>query len=120
MLRIRRILERQVWYTEKTAAEESCSFGKYWIDFASFQAQTNDGVLGLTQHECYVMKYLIENRARAVSREELLEKVWGYSVTPETRTVDNFIARLRKHFEEDTKSPRHIKSIRGVGYRFFS
>ena len=65
------------------------------------------------------MKYLIENKDRSVSREELLEKVWGLSKATETRTVDMFIGRLRKLFEEDKKNPRHIQSIRGVGYRFF-
>ncbi len=119
ILRVRRMLERQKWYDESTERQSRFSFGKYWIDFDGFEANSNSGKTVLTQYECYVMKYLIENRDRPVSREELLEKVWGYSVTPETRTVDAFIARLRKLFEEDRKDPRHIKSVRGVGYRFF-
>jgi len=120
ILRVNRILERQAWYVEQTAKEQEFSFGDYRINFSTFEARTNDGDVLLTQYECFVMKYLIDNMDRSVSREELLKTVWGYSYTPETRTVDNFIARLRKMFEEDRKSPTHIRSIRGVGYRFYS
>lgn len=119
ILRVKRILERQAWYREQTEKQGRFEFGEYWIDFSTFEARTNDGEVLLTQYECFVMKYLIDNMDRSVSREELLKTVWGYSHTPETRTVDNFIARLRKMFEEDRKSPRHIRSIRGVGYRFY-
>ncbi len=119
ILRVRRMLEREDWYTQSAQEESLFYFSDYWIDFDSFKARTNKGEVRLTPHECYVMKYLIGNRGRTVAREELLEKVWGYSVTPETRTVDIFIVRLRKLFEPDSKKPRHIKSVRGVGYQFF-
>ena len=119
ILRVKRMLERQVWYAEATRLQSLFSFGKYRVNFESFEAMTNKGKIRLTQYECYVMKYLIENRERSVSREELLEKVWGYSVAPETRTVDIFIARLRKLFEENSKSPEHLKSVRSIGYRFY-
>ncbi len=118
--RIRRMLERQSWYHQKTEPQGTYEFGSYRIDFETFEAQTEKGPKQLTPYECYVMKYLIENADRPVSRSELLEKVWGYSSSPETRTVDAFIARLRKLFEKDPKNPRHILSIRGVGYRFSS
>ena len=119
ILRVKRMLERHVWYAEATRLQSLFSFSKYWVNFESFEAMTNKGKIRLTQYECYVMKYLIENRERSVSREELLEKVWGYSVAPETRTVDIFIARLRKLFEENSKSPEHLKSVRSIGYRFY-
>ena len=118
LLRIKRILKRQEWYTNVLKKEESITFGDFYINFDTQEAKTVQGSVVLTQYECYVMKYLIENKNRNVTREELLEKVWGYSNTMETRTVDAFISRLRKYFESNLKEPRHIKSIRSVGYRF--
>jgi DNA-binding response OmpR family regulator len=118
ILRIKRILQRQSWYSKTTKRTVRYTFGHYWIDFDAFKACTNSGEVELTHYECYIMKYLIENKHRTVSREELLEKIWGYDNPPETRSVDNFIARLRKHFEADRKNPKYLKSIRGVGYRF--
>jgi two-component system, OmpR family, alkaline phosphatase synthesis response regulator PhoP len=118
LLRIQRILERSSWTAagQPTARYE---FDGFWLDCAALEAMTTNGVVALTPYECFLMKYLIENRQRAVSREEILREVWGYEHLPETRTVDIFIARLRKLFEPDTRIPRHIKSVRGVGYRFF-
>ncbi len=118
-LPIERILERQKWYMQESRRVSAFSFGRFTINFETFEADTTKGLIRLTPHESYMIKYLIDNRTRVVSREELLEKVWGYAVTTETRTVDNFIVRLRKLFEENRKNPVHIKSIRGVGYRFF-
>jgi two-component system alkaline phosphatase synthesis response regulator PhoP len=65
-----------------------------------------------------VMKYLIERKGEVVSRDQLLDAVWGYHTYPTNRTIDNFILKLRKVFEEDPKEPRYIETIRGVGYRF--
>ena len=118
ILRIKRILKRQTWYARMTGLHARFYFGDYWIDFNTFEALTNNGSLHLTQYECYIMKYLIENKDRPISREELLDHVWGYREM-ETRTVDMFLARLRKLFEQDRKNPRHLKSIRSVGYRFY-
>jgi DNA-binding response OmpR family regulator len=64
------------------------------------------------------MQFLIEHKGKPVSRKELLEKVWNITSEVETRTVDNFIVRLRKYFEEDPSNPKYIKSVRGVGYIF--
>ena len=64
------------------------------------------------------MKLLIQNDGEVVSRETILSRVWGYDVYPTTRTIDNFIARLRKYFETDPGNPKYIHSIRGVGYKF--
>jgi len=119
ILRVRRILERQAWYTEATRKERIYRFGNYSINFDTLEAQSNKGIMRLTPHESYIMKYLIENKDRTISREELLVKVWGYSKETETRTVDAFVARLRKLFEEERKTVKHIVSIRGVGYRFY-
>ena len=119
LLRVRRILERQLWAVSNTPQKHAFAFGAYEVNFDTLRARTNEGVKSLTQYECLLLKYLIENRHRTVSREELLKNVWGYDTTPETRTVDIFIGRLRKIFEQDAKHPRHIRSIRGVGYQFF-
>ena len=72
----------------------------------------------LTHKEAMILKYLAERQGEVVSREDILDKVWGYEVYPSTRTIDNFIVRLRKRFERDPESPRHFHTVRGVGYRF--
>jgi len=72
----------------------------------------------MTQREAMVLKYLIESKGKIVSRKELLENVWHISSEVETRTVDNFIVRLRKYFEPDPDNPIYIKSVRGSGYTF--
>jgi len=72
----------------------------------------------LTTHEAGVLSYLIAHQSRDVTREELLENVWGYSPTMQTRTVDNQILKLRKKVEVDPADPRHILTVHGVGYRF--
>jgi two-component system alkaline phosphatase synthesis response regulator PhoP len=65
-----------------------------------------------------LMKLLVERRNQVISREEILERVWGYRFSTSSRTIDNFIVRLRRYFEEDPKDPQFIQSVRGVGYRF--
>ncbi len=70
--------------------------------------------------EMKLLRYFIDNEGSVVSRNELLEHVWGLSSAPTTRTVDNFIVRLRRYFEEDPAHPRHFLSVRGAGYRFVS
>ena len=74
----------------------------------------------LTQREAMVIKYLVENKGKIVSRKELLENVWHISSEVETRTVDNFISRLRKYFEPDPNNPVFIKSVRSAGYSFIN
>jgi two-component system alkaline phosphatase synthesis response regulator PhoP len=65
-----------------------------------------------------VVKYLVEREGQVVSRDQLLDAVWGYHIYPTNRTIDNFILRLRKIFEDDQRSPKYFETIRGVGYRF--
>ena len=89
------------------------------IDLGSFQAKGYDGAeRTLSQREAMLLRLLIERSGQVVSREEILQKVWGYNVFPTTRTVDNFIVAFRKYFEPDPRVPRHFHSIRGVGYKF--
>ncbi|MCK4853651.1 MAG: response regulator transcription factor [Bacteroidales bacterium] len=97
---------------------ETYSFGNVKLDFKKFQATLNDEQLELSSKEFAIMKYLIEHEQEVIHRHELLEKVWGFDVTPTTRTVDNYILDLRKKLEEDHSNPKHIITVRGAGYKF--
>ena len=95
------------------------SFGTNQVDFESYEIIGQRGVgKRLTQREILLLKLLMDRDNEVVSREEILQKVWGYDVFPTTRTIDNFIVAFRKYFEPDPKLPRHFHSIRGVGYKF--
>ncbi len=97
------------------------SFGSNQVDFESYDVVGQRGVVKrLTQREILLLKLLMDRDNEVVSREEILQKVWGYDVFPTTRTIDNFIVAFRKYFEPDPKLPRHFHSIRGVGYKFTS
>ena len=74
--------------------------------------------INLTKKENLLLKLLIERKNEVVSREHILETVWGYDIYPSTRTIDNFIVTFRKYFEADPSNPKHFHSVRGVGYRF--
>ncbi|NCG29319.1 MAG: DNA-binding response regulator, partial [Bacteroidetes bacterium] len=74
----------------------------------------------LTKKELQILRLLVERDGETISREEMLDLIWGVDVYPSTRTIDNFIVGFRKHFEKDPKKPLHFHSIRGVGYRFLS
>ncbi|NND32678.1 MAG: response regulator transcription factor [Saprospiraceae bacterium] len=116
LLRIKNVLKRTV--PEMEESTYLYNFGKYWIDFKNYTAQTNQGVINLTKKEAMLLKLLIDHKNDVVSRQEILQAVWGYDVFPSTRTIDNFILSFRKYFEETPKEPKYFKSIRGVGYRF--
>ena len=118
LLRVKGILRRKDWYDEPVSKLEFFEFANMWIDFNTGKARGREGEFFLTAKEVLVMNLLIVNRGKVVSREELLEKVWGYSSDTETRTVDNFISRLRKYFEKKPQSPTHIITVREKGYRF--
>ena len=118
LARVKGMLRRKVWYKEITNQQPIYHFHGNEINFEKLTARTGKKEIQLTQREAMVLKYLIENKARVVSREELLEKVWDTSAELETRTVDNFIMRLRKYFEPDPSKPIFLKSIRSAGYMF--
>jgi DNA-binding response OmpR family regulator len=118
LLRVKGILRRKDWYQEPVGNLEFFEFDNMWIDFNTGKAKGCEGEFYLTSKEVLVMNLLIANRGKVVSREELLEKVWGYSPNTETRTVDNFISRLRKYFEKKPQKPRYIITVREKGYRF--
>ena len=120
LLRIKGILRRSEWYKEPVNDQDIFRFSKMWINFRTGKVKGIDGEFYLTTKEALVMKLLVEKKDDIVSREELLEKVWGYDPQTETRTVDNFISRLRKYFEKRPQKPVHILTVREKGYQFVS
>lgn len=94
------------------------AFSNNHVNFISFDAKGVSGEFKLTKKEALLLKLLIENKDEVVSREKIFQTVWGYSVYPSTRTIDNFVLAFRKYFEDDQKNPRHFHSLRGVGYKF--
>ena len=118
LLRIKGMLKRKLWYKSSTESQPVYRFGNNEINFENLHCKCGEKEFALTQREAMVMKYLLEKKGKIVSRKELLENVWHITSEVETRTVDNFISRLRKYFEEDPQSPVYIKSIRSAGYSF--
>ena len=118
LLRVQAILRRGRWYAEGTESS-TLSFSGNEISGRSYRATSHDGrTHDLTHKEAMILKCLSEKAGQIVSREEILETVWGYEAFPSTRTIDNFIVRLRKRFELEPERPLHLHTARGVGYRF--
>jgi two-component system OmpR family response regulator len=93
-------------------------FGRAHVNFDTFEVSVAGEPVRLTHTEMKLLRYFVENEGSVVTRNELLEHVWGMSHMPTTRTVDNFIVNLRKYFELDPANPKHFLSVRGAGYRF--
>ena len=116
--RLRSLLRRQSWQEKRADTDSSLTFGQAEVDFDTHQVTVAGESHNLTHLELELLRYFSDNAGRVVSRDELLEKVWKMRHFPNTRTVDNFISRLRKVFEWDPKKPKHFLSHRGTGYRF--
>ena len=99
--------------------DEYC-FGHIKLDFKKMRAFRYNKEIKLSSREFAIMEYFIRHEGEAVHRHDLLNEVWGYVSIPTTRTIDNFILDLRKKLEEDPSNPRHIESVRDIGYRFNS
>ncbi|MEZ4756984.1 MAG: response regulator transcription factor [Flavobacteriales bacterium] len=118
LLRIRNLLARSSQAPAPTLITRF-EFDGNVIDFQAFSVRTWEGhEYALSQREAMLLRLLVDRAGEVVSREEILQKVWGYNVFPTTRTVDNFIVSFRKYFERDPREPVHFRSVRGVGYRF--
>jgi DNA-binding response OmpR family regulator len=117
LLRVKGMLRRSSWYRPEPV-EEGYSFGDNEVFLLSYQARTAQGEIDLTDLEVKTLSLFFRNEGQVVTRKTLLEGVWGYSSQAETRTLDNFIVRLRKYFEPDPAKPVFFQTIRGVGYRF--
>jgi two-component system alkaline phosphatase synthesis response regulator PhoP len=119
LLRVAAILRRRNWYGALPQAGAVLRFAGGEVDFRTYHGRSWDGQEHLlTQKEAMILKALAERAGEVVGREEILERVWGYDVFPSTRTIDNFIVRLRRRFERDPDHPVHLHTVRGVGYRF--
>lgn len=127
LLRVDRLLTRSLWsqnhqtVAEKTSSEQAIdlyTFGTNTIDFKNLKGESSKEKFDLTLQECKILKIFIQNPNMPLTREEILEKALGYDRGVTTRTLDNFIVRFRKYFEEDPKSPKYFRSVRSVGYLF--
>ena len=118
LLRVKGMLKRKSWYTSTSQKQPVYKFGKNEINFKTLNCLHGTEKIRLTPQEAMLLKYLVEHIGEIVTRKELLKNVWHLNPEVETRTVDIFIARLRKYFEPDPSKPVYIKSIRGAGYTF--
>ena len=112
--RIRALLRR----TTATEDVDRVQFDDIVVDFKAYRAEKGTASVELSAREYRLLKYLVLKRGKVVTRDELLDEVWGYNSYPTTRTVDNHIARLRQKIEENVDEPRHILTVHGVGYKF--
>ena len=125
LARVEGMLRRLAWSRQSSVAgsgptegSQRREFGDFWVDFDSYEAKTRRGVVQLSQKEIAVMRVFLSRPQQVVTRRELLTEVWQLPHHPNERVVDNVIVALRQHFEENSARPRHILSVRGVGYRF--
>jgi DNA-binding response OmpR family regulator len=100
------------------AAADSFNFAGKSIDFAELELRTLGNTIHLTVMEAELLRHLVRSAGRVVSRKSILEEVWGLHEDTDTRAIDNFVVRLRRYIEEDPSQPRHLQTVRGVGYRF--
>lgn len=117
LLRVKGMLRRSSWY-RPDPVEEGYHFGDNEVYLLSYRARTAQGEIDLTEMEVRVLSLFFRKEGEIIPRTELLESVWGYSSDTETRTLDNFVMRLRRYFEPDPAKPVHFQTVRGVGYRF--
>jgi two-component system, OmpR family, alkaline phosphatase synthesis response regulator PhoP len=126
--RIRGLLRRQEWLqgpsssAARSEIEDTFTFGanNKSVHFDELELRVRDQVFRLTLMEANVLRYLIQHEGKPVSRKAMLEEVWGLHENTDTRPIDNFIVRLRRYIEEDPTRPRHLLTVRGVGYRFIA
>ena len=122
--RIRGLLRRKQWLRTSTApaakseAKESYEFGEKSVHFDLLEVHAAGKVYPLTLMEASILRFLIDHEGKAVSRKSMLQEVWGLREDTDTRAIDNFIVRLRRYLEDDPAKPRHLVTVRGIGYRF--
>jgi two-component system alkaline phosphatase synthesis response regulator PhoP len=119
LLRVGKLIDKNKKITVQESIGDEYDFGDNKIDFKAQDAITWNGQhIELSKKETMLLKMLIENKGDVVTREKILQVVWGYNVYPTTRTIDNFILNFRKYFEQDSRNPRYFHSVRGVGYKY--
>ena len=120
LARVKGLLRRRDWARGDGGAAgdvEKAQIGEAHVDFKTFQIQSGEHVHQLTLLEAMLLKLLVQNAGRVVTKGEILEKVWNVSADTQTRAVDNFIVRLRRYLEPNSRFPRHLLTVRGTGYR---
>jgi DNA-binding response OmpR family regulator len=103
---------------EQGTGGDTFSFGGKTIDFEELELRTLGNTIHLTVMEAELLRYLVKSEGRVVSRKAILEDVWGLHEDTDTRAIDNFVVRLRRYIEDDPSQPKHLQTVRGVGYRF--
>ena len=119
LLRVNKLIVKNEQLNNTQKVSDVFEFGKNKIDFnglVCFNKKNTE--IPLTKREAMLLRLLIENKNEVVTREKILQSVWGYNVYPTTRTIDNFILNFRKYFEDDSRNPVYFHSVRGVGYKF--
>ena len=135
LARLQGLLRRSQWMRASHSAENAgeavgdpsavgdfgtFSFAGKTIDFGGLELRTRDNVIHLTVMESELLRHLVRNDGRVVSRKSILEEVWGLHEDTDTRAIDNFVVRLRRYIEDDPAEPQHLLTVRGVGYRFLA
>ncbi len=119
LLRVKNLINRFSKNKNTINLDNKFTFGdNYSIDFKTYEIESNLGKITLSKREIELLKLLTSKKNEVVSREEILNKLWSETSSPNSRTIDNYILNLRKHFEDNPKSPQYFLSIRGVGYKF--
>ena len=114
LARVRTAMRRST----RASATETCAFGNVRVDFTKMELSRDGAIVQLTSQEFKLLKFMVQNAERVLSREELLNHVWGYQSYPSTRTVDNHILRLRHKVEKDPANPQHFRTVHSSGYKF--
>ncbi len=117
LARVKAVLRRYEDFSASIPAQFN-QIGKLKVDFAQYRAMDEKGEVELSHKEFEILKFLLLHKGQTVSRDQLLNEIWGYEAFPATRTVDNFIVKLRKRIEDDPDHPRHIITVYGIGYKF--
>jgi DNA-binding response OmpR family regulator len=115
LARVKGLIRRRDW--ARGGGAEPVKVGPAMVDFANLELKKGGELVRLTLLEAMLLKLLVERRGQVVTKAEILEKVWNLNPDTETRAVDNFVMRLRRHLEEDARNPRLLETVRGVGYR---
>jgi len=120
LARLRGLLRRRAWLTQDQHEHEELTFAGKRLDLEALELHVGGKAYQLTQMECELLRYLVKNAGKAVSRKSILEDVWDLHEDTDTRAIDNFIVRLRRYLEADPSKPKHLVTVRGVGYKFVS
>ena len=123
LFRVHGLLRRHEWFRQEAAAQATpvaaqFSFRDKSIDFEQLEVRVGEKRMPLTLMEAALLRYFVQREGFPVPRKAILEEVWGLRDDTDTRAIDNFVVRLRRYIEDDPTSPRHLQTIRGVGYRF--